>query len=87
MKLLLVCGPFGSGTTAVAGLLANMGAVGPCPYHRTNDPRTPNSYELVAFRELVVALVSEETMLLKPESALSELKSALAKLVPAGVRA
>lgn len=61
---------------------------GPGPYHRTNDPRTPNSYELVAFIELVLALVSEETMLLKPgasvESALSELKSALAKLAPAG---
>jgi ABC-type dipeptide/oligopeptide/nickel transport system ATPase subunit len=88
MKILLVCGPYGSGTTAVAGLLANLGALGLGPYQRTNDPRTPNAYELLAFRELVLSLVSEETMSLKPdisiEAALSEFKDALVKRVPQG---
>jgi hypothetical protein len=88
MKLLLVCGPHGRGTSAVAGLLANLGAVGPGPYQKTNDPRTPNAYELLAFRELVLGLVSEETMSLKPnvsiETALLEFKDMLVKLLPQG---
>lgn len=62
MKLLLVCGPWGSGTTAVAGLLERLGAVGFGPYFHTRDPRTPNSYELLPFRELVAHFASEATM-------------------------
>jgi hypothetical protein len=61
MKLLLVCGPFGSGTTAVAGLLARLGAVGFGPYYQPADERTPNSHELIAFRDLMLTLASEET--------------------------
>jgi hypothetical protein len=61
MKLLLVCGPFGSGTTAVAGLLARLGAVGFGPYYQPADQLTPNSHELIAFRELLLTLASEET--------------------------
>jgi len=58
----VVCGPFGSGTSAVAGLLDRLGAIGFGPYFRTNDERTPNSFELLPFRETVQALVSEETL-------------------------
>ena len=61
MKFLLVCGPFGSGTTAVAGLLARLGAVGFSPYYQPADELTPNSHELIAFRELILTLASEET--------------------------
>jgi hypothetical protein len=43
MKLLLVCGPFGSGTTAVAGLLARLGAIGFGPYYQPADERTPTA--------------------------------------------
>jgi len=66
MKLLLVCGPWSSGTSVVAGLLAKLGATGFGPYFSTNDERTNNSYESVAFRHLVQAFASEETLSLKP---------------------
>jgi hypothetical protein len=66
MKLLLVCGPFGSGTTAVAGLLARLGAIGFGPYYQPADERTPDSHELIAFRDLMLTLASEETTSLKP---------------------
>jgi Sulfotransferase domain len=66
MKLLLVCGPFGSGTTAVAGLLARLGAIGFGPYYRPADERTPDSHELIAFRDLMLTLASEETTTLLP---------------------
>lgn len=66
MKLLLVCGPWSSGTSVVAGLLAKLGAAGFGPYFNTNDERTSDSYELVAFRNLVQAFASEETLSVKP---------------------
>jgi hypothetical protein len=74
MKLLLVCGPFGSGTTAVAGLLARLGAIGFGPYYRPTDERTPDSHELVAFRELILTLASEQTTTLLPGA---DIKTAL----------
>lgn len=76
MKLLLVCGPFGSGTTAVAGLLARLGAVGFGPYYQPSDERTPNSHELIVFRELLLTLASEETTTLRSET---DVKMALDK--------
>jgi hypothetical protein len=66
MKLLLVCGPFGSGTTAVAGLLARLGAIGFGPYYQPADERTPNCHELIAFRDLILTLASEKTTTLLP---------------------
>lgn len=74
MKLLLVCGPFGSGTTAVAGLLARLGAIGFGPYYQPADERTPDSHELIAFRDLMLTLASEETTKLLPEA---DVKTAL----------
>jgi hypothetical protein len=65
MKLLLVCGPFGSGTTAVAGLLARLGAIGFGPYFRPADDLTPDSHELIAFRDLLLTLASEQTTTLR----------------------
>jgi len=62
VKILLVCGPWGSGTTAIAGLLLRLGAIGFGPYFHTNDPRTPNAYEFLPFRELVRRHVSVETL-------------------------
>ena len=61
-KLLLVCGPWGSGTSAVAGMLHRLGAVGVEPYFQTRDERTQNSYESTAFREFLLALSNEETV-------------------------
>ena len=49
IKLILVCGPFGSGTTAVAGVLAGLGLPGIEPFV-SNDEHTPNTFESIAFR-------------------------------------
>jgi hypothetical protein len=62
VRLLLVCRSLGTGTTAVAGLLARLGASGSGPYFRPADERIPNSYELSAFRDLLQAVVSEATL-------------------------
>ena len=60
MKLILVSGPWSSGTTAVAGALHFLGYTGFGPYVTLKDERTPLSYELGPFRELVLSLASEE---------------------------
>jgi hypothetical protein len=66
MKLILVCGPFGSGTTAVAGVLAGLGLPGIAPYFISNDERTPNTFESIAFRETLLRIVSEKTLSFNP---------------------
>jgi hypothetical protein len=66
MKLILVCGPFGSGTTAVAGMLAGHGLPGIEPYFVSNDERTPNTFESIAFRETLLRIVSEQTLSFNP---------------------
>ena len=66
MKLILVCGPFGSGTTAVAGVLAGLGLPGIEPYFASNDERTPNTFESIAFRETLLRIVSEQTLSFNP---------------------
>lgn len=66
MKLLLVCGPWSSGTSVVGALLARLGATGFAPYFVTYDQRTDNSYESIAFRDLVQSFASEQTLSLKP---------------------
>ena len=53
LKVILICGPFGSGTSVVAGLMERLGAFGIGPYFETIDPNTPNSYESLAFRETI----------------------------------
>lgn len=65
MKLILVCGPWSSGTTAVAGMLDQLGLNGIAPFFGTNDERTKNSFESVAFREVISQLASEQTLDLK----------------------
>jgi predicted O-linked N-acetylglucosamine transferase (SPINDLY family) len=64
-ELILVCGPWSSGTSAVAGLLANLGLDGLPPYFQTRDERTKNSYESIAFRNLVMDLANEDSVALK----------------------
>ena len=65
-KLILVCGPFGSGTTAVAGMLARLGLPGIEPYFHSNDKRTPNTFESIEFRNTVLRIVSEMTLSFNP---------------------
>ena len=83
LELVLVCGPWSSGTSAVAGLLASLGLDGLPPYFQTSDERTKNSFESIAFRELVMAVASEDTVALKVDPAtaaarLREFRAALA---------
>ena len=66
VKVLLVCGPWGSGTSTVAGLLDHMGVPGLSPYVMTNDPRTPNSYESVAFADVVIPCINLPTLSVRP---------------------
>jgi hypothetical protein len=58
VKLLLICGSWGSGTSAVAGFIECLGAIGFGPYFFTRDPRTRNSYEFLPFSELVGQFIS-----------------------------
>jgi hypothetical protein len=64
----MVSGPWGSGTTAVAGVLAHLGYTGFGPFLTITDPRFGNSYELMPFRDLVLRLASEEALRLKVTS-------------------
>lgn len=59
MQLILVGGPWGSGSSAVAGALGHLGVQAPGPFFQTFDPRTPNSFEMLGFRQLVLQLVDE----------------------------
>jgi hypothetical protein len=76
-ELVLVCGPWGSGTSAVAGMLAKAGLHAPGPYVRVNDARTSSTFEMVAWQEVLKALASEETMIrhADDEAALRALKA------------
>src|SRR5262245_55468888 len=62
MNLLLVCGPWGSGTTAVAGLLERLGVVGFGPYFHSGDERTPTTYELSACRTFLRRYITVPTL-------------------------
>ena len=68
MKLIIVSGPWSSGTTAVAGILASLGYTGFGPYLQIIDQRFSNSFELIPFRDLVLRLASEQTLRLTVSS-------------------
>ncbi|MES2634412.1 MAG: hypothetical protein V4669_15675 [Pseudomonadota bacterium] len=76
IPLVLVCGPWSSGTSAVAGMLASAGLPAPGPYVAVNDPRTPATYEMKAFQATLKGLASEETMKLtaSPEEIVQALR-------------
>jgi hypothetical protein len=49
-------------------MLAALGAEGFGPYYATSDPRTQNSYEFNAFREIILRHASEGRVALKPNT-------------------
>ncbi len=59
VPLVLVCGPWSSGTSAVAGVLARAGLFAPGPYVQVNDERTPETVEMRAFRDVLRSIASE----------------------------
>lgn len=60
MKIILVCGPWSSGTTAVCGMLNALGLDGFGPYFQTNDPRTTNTFESIRFRRVIESFATEQ---------------------------
>ena len=66
--ILLVCGPWGSGTSAICALLNAIGIHAQGPFFKTNDPLTPHSYEMAAFQQLITNLVDEATLTRKHSS-------------------
>ncbi len=61
LPVLCVLGSWSSGTTAVTGYLHHLGAYSCPPHIQTNDPRTPNSYESLQFRNQCAVAVDEAT--------------------------
>lgn len=57
---------WGCGSTAVAGFLQQCGAFSCPPHWRTNDERTPVSYEPAALRAALVACFDEPTLAVQP---------------------
>lgn len=82
MKLILVCGPWSSGTSAVSGMLDALSVDGFGPYFRTNDQRTRNSFESLAFREAVDSVASDQTLALSvpPQEVVARLQDLKAKV-------
>ena len=67
MKIIFVCGPWGSGTSAVTNIILRLGSVGLTPFFTTRDPKTGNSYESIVFRKLLLSLASERTFSVQKE--------------------
>lgn len=75
--LVLVCGPWGSGTSACCSILSEIGVNTPGPFFQVRDPLTPNCYEMNAFRNVVLNLVDEMTLkLLRPNSEIEKVLQA-----------
>ena len=53
-KVVVVLGPWSSGTSAVAGIVAALGASAHPPFVGVADPRTPVSFESKALREIIL---------------------------------
>ena len=66
--IILVSGPWGSGTSAMCALLNAIGVHAQGPFFKTNDPLTSHSYEMAAFQQLITNLVDETTLTRKRSS-------------------
>lgn len=83
-KVIFIAGSFGSGTSAVAGALAKLGVSSLPPHFQTNDPRTPSSFESLAFRKLVDSIANDADLSVADNRAgtskfIKELKKLVAK--------
>lgn len=65
MKLIFVAGAWGSGTSALMGLLDGLGVTTFGPFYDTGDPKTATSFEQIGFREIVRQHMSESTLAFK----------------------
>ena len=70
MRLTLISGPWGSGTSALAGAIAHLGIMAPEPYFVIrDDPRTPITYENSLFRETILGVTEEHNLIRTRSSA------------------
>lgn len=63
IRYLIVLGPWGSGSTAVTGILDHLGAFTCPPHFATNDPRTPSAYEPVQLRNILLRHIDEQALM------------------------
>lgn len=61
-RVIVVLGPWSSGSTAVTGFLARTGGWTCPPHQMTNDPLTPDSHESKAFRDALCHCIDELTL-------------------------
>lgn len=63
MKVIFIAGPYGSGTSMVIGALDQLGVPTFGPHFQSNDPRTPNTFELMPFREVILNFIDVVTII------------------------
>jgi hypothetical protein len=63
MKVIFIAGSWSSGTTMVIGALDHLGVPTFGPHFHSNDPRTPNTYELMPLRKVIMEHVDEAAMM------------------------
>lgn len=66
VKTIFVYGPYGSGTTAVTGVLMRLGCKTYGALSKTNDPRTPTSLEDLEFKNMLHELIDENSLDVRP---------------------
>jgi hypothetical protein len=62
VQIILVVGAPGSGTTALMGVLDALGVPVPGPFDRNDDPRTPCTYESIAFTRALRRGIHEDSV-------------------------
>lgn len=65
MKVIFVAGSWSSGTSMVIGALDHLGVPTFGPHFPSNDSRTPNTFELMSFRNVILDHVDEAAMMPK----------------------
>ena len=74
-QIILIAGPWSSGSSALTGFISKLGIPAPGPYVYCNDPRTPLTYELESFREVIIQSAPDEALGLiqKPDVVIEKL--------------
>jgi hypothetical protein len=68
LSFIVVAGSYCGGTSAVAGVVAALGADALPPFWEVDDPETPCTWESRAWRDLLRDLIDEATLAPKPEN-------------------
>ena len=60
--LFLISGPWGSGTSALAGCIYHLGLPIPSPFYFSSDERTLNTFETQEIRSILKLLCKEKSL-------------------------